>query len=272
MDDTKKKKVQVEKQDKPDIIPTSQTLNKLQIQKKFKANDKQDVDPQYDSDEEKEMTMEFGKEIKNAKDLKGLDLAFCIDTTGSMTAFMKSIKELMRKIIRDGQNFVNEYQKTKDLFKVGIVAYRDHDDEKQKDSYLTKKLDFTDGVSAKNFINSLSAKGGYDKAEAVIDGLKEIVNLKWRDNSEKFLIHFLDGPPHGQDYGSDSRFSGGCPCKTDEEDVFYPFRDLNVKYTIIKLNNDIDIMIKKFTEIFELEVFKLEGVKYDQNEKNTQYY
>jgi len=259
---------------RPETKKAPEHLNKMQIKKKFKASDKQEVEPNYDSDEDKEKTLDFDKEIQNIKNLQGVDLVFCIDTTGSMKPFMKSIKELMRKIIRDGENFIKQFEKSKDLFKIGIVAYRDHDDEKQKDSYLTKKLDFTDGNSARLFLNSLVAKGGFDKAEAVIDGLSDVINLNWRKDSHKFLIHFIDGPPHGNDYAIDQknqRFPDGCPCKKDEEDIFYPMRDLNLKYSIIKLNDDVDLMLKRFAEFFDIEVVKLE-ISYDQNEKNTQQY
>jgi hypothetical protein len=262
----------LDKVDRPESKKAPEHLNKLQIKKKFKASEKQEVDPQYNSDDDKEKTLDFDKEISNIKDLKGVDLVFCIDTTGSMTPFMKSIKELMRKIMRDGENFVKQFEKTKDLFKIAIVAYRDHDDEKEKDSYLVKKLDFTDGKIARSFLNNLTAQGGFDKAEAVLDGLKAVNECKWRADSHKFLIHFLDGPPHGKEYGSDSRYPDGCPCKTDFDDVFYPLREsANLKYSIIKLNDDIDVMVNKFIEMMDVEVVKLD-LEYDKNEKKTQHY
>jgi len=263
-----------EKVSRPNKVKAPEHLNKLQIKKIFKVSDNQDEDPQYDSDEDKEKTLDFDKEVQNIKNLQGLDLVFCIDTTGSMMPFIKSIKELMRKIIRDAENFVKQYEKSKSIFKIAIVAYRDHEDEKEKDSYLTKTLDFTDGKSARKFLSSMIAKGGFDKSEAVLDGLNEVVNLKWREDSYKFLIHFLDGPPHGLEYvynKSDTKYEDGCPCKIAEEDIFYPMRDLNLKYSIIKLNDDIDIMIKKFSEYFEIEVVKLD-IKYDVNEKELQFY
>ena len=256
---------------RPETKKAPEHLNKLQIKKKFKASETQEVANNYDSDEDKEKTLDFDKEIQNNKDLQGLDLAFCVDTTGSMMPFMKSIKELMRKIIRDGENYVKQFDKSKDLFKVAVVAYRDHDDEKQKNSYLTSKVDFCDGNSARSFLKTLEAKGGFDKAEAVLDGLKEVIELKWRKDSQKFLIHFLDGPPHGNEYGPDQRFGSECPCKIAEDDIFYPMRDLNLKYSIIKLNDDIDLMLKRYSEYFMIEVVKLD-ISYDQNEKNTQQY
>jgi hypothetical protein len=266
-----KNKPTTDKVQRPETKKAPEHLNKMQIKKKFVASAGQEVDPQYDSDEDKEKTIDFDKEIQNIKNLKGVDLVFCIDTTGSMMPFMKSIKELMRKIIRDGENFVKQFEKSKDIFKIGIVAYRDHDDEKEKDSYLTKAQDFTDGNSARKFLNTLNAKGGFDKPEAVMDGLNEVLKLKWRDDSQKFLIHFLDGPPHGEEYGVDTKFPNGCPCNVGAEDIFYPMRDLNLKYSIIKLNDDIDSMCRVFQEFLELEIVKLD-ISYDQNEKKTQHY
>lgn len=256
---------------RPSTKKAPEHLNKLQIKNKFKASLTQDVELKYDSDEDKEKTIDFENEIQNIKNLQAIDIAFLIDTTGSMIPFMKSIKELIRKIIRDGENFIKENEKTKEVFKIAIIAYRDHDDEIEEDSYLTKKLDFSDGSSARLFLNLLTAKGGFDKAEAVLDGLNEVINLEWRKDSQKFLIHFLDGPAHGEDYSNDTKFQTGCPCKIEEEDIFYPLRDLNLKYSIIKLNDDIDNMLKRYSEFIELEVVKLE-ISYDKNEKNTQQY
>jgi len=188
-----------------------------------------------------------------------------------MSPFMKSIKELMRKIIKDGENFAKSFEKGKDLLKVGIVAYRDHGDEKEKDSYVTIKQDFTDGNTSRKFLAELTAKGGLDKAEAVFDGLNEVINLSWRQESSKFLVHFIDGPPHGNAYGPDERYPNGCPCNILDDDIFYPMRDLNLKYSLLKLNDDVDVMCESFLEFFDVDVIKLD-IEYDKNEKKTQVY
>jgi hypothetical protein len=264
-------KIQSEIVQKPETKKAPEHLNKMQILKKFKASEQQNVDLGYDSGEDKVKTLDFDKEVANIKNVQGIDLAFCVDTTGSMSPFMKSIKELMRKIIKDGENFAKGFQNTKDLLKVGIVAYRDHGDEKESDSYLTKKQDFTDGNTSRKFLNELTAKGGLDKAEAVFDGLNEVINLSWRKDSSKFLVHFIDGPPHGSEYGPDERYPNGCPCDIKDDDIFYPMRELNLKYSLLKLNDDVDVMCKCFLEFFDVDVIKLE-IDYDKNEKKTQVY
>lgn len=269
---TKSKKPVTEVENKPELHRPPEHLNKMQIIKKFKASDKQFVDDKYDSGDEKEVTMDFDKEIKGTN-IQGVNIVFLIDTTGSMSHFMQSIKELIRKIIRDCENYCLQFQKNKNLIKVAIVAYRDHGDENQKDGYITKKFDFTDTQKARENLKGLVAKGGSDKAEAVLDGLADVASLKWEPKSKKFLFHFLDGAPHGTEFGNGGdEHPNGCPCGKSMDDVFPDIRELiDFKYIIIKLNKDIDKMIDEFTNQVSVEVVKLE-IPYEENEKKTQFY
>jgi len=199
--------------------------------------------------------LNFESEIKEG--IKGIDIVFCIDTTGSMAPYLESIKNMIRSIISEGKDFIKKLKlDVGEIFKIGFVAYRDHGDEKIKDSYLTKKLDFTNNDDQINFfLDSLQTKGGLDIAEAVLDSLKETLSLKWRKDSQKFLIHFLDAPPHGSEYSTKSRFQEGCPCKILEEDIFYAFRDLELNYFIVMLDTSIELMLNKFHTFYQIEVF-----------------
>ena len=266
----KKKLLMKCKDEKPEFMKAPESLNKLQITNNFKTSNNQEVDPGYNSNDEKEKTLDFDKEIQNIKDMRGVDLAFVVDCTGSMMPFIKSIKELMRKIIRDGENFVSQFTKTSGLFKISIVAYRDHD---EKSGFITDVSEFSDPATARIKIKGLSAMGGADLSEAVFDALDKVTKLKWRDESHKFLIHFLDGPPHGKQYvnnPSDTKYPDGCPCGISEEDIFYKLRDYGLKYMMIKMNDDIEKMISEFSQFFDVEVIKL-NIPYDNNIKKTQY-
>lgn len=266
--------ITVDQETRPASYQEPKHLNKLQITKKIRSSNNQEVDPNYKSDDEQEKTLDLGKDLVNVKDVRAIDICFLVDTTGSMKSFIGSIKELIRKIIKDGVNFLSaNYSSTKDVLQVAVVAYRDHDDEKQKDSYLTQKVDFTDCNSAKSFVNRLNCKGGFDKAEAVMDGYNEVTQLKWRDNSQKYLIHFLDGPPHGNIYGGETRFPDGYnKCGLSDEDVLLNLRDLkNLKYSAIRFSNDVEKFLCEVLTVLPVEVLKLDP-DYDYFDKKCQEY
>ena len=64
------------------------------------------------------------------------------------------------------------------------------------------------------FIDRLSADGGGDGPEAVLDGLYDSINkMSWNVNSLKYIFHIADAPPHGSEYShSRDGFPEGCPC------------------------------------------------------------
>ena len=80
------------------------------------------------------------------------------------------------------------------LIKIGLIAYRDHCDEEMiKFHNLTMERSAID-----DFILTLKANGGGDIPEAVVDALYIAANeISWRETSQKFLVHILDAPPHG---------------------------------------------------------------------------
>lgn len=143
-----------------------------------------------------------------------------------------------------------------DILKVGLVSYRDHDEEGI--SYLTNiDIDFTTNTQhlIKSFM-SINCWGGRDEPEAVFDGLKVAINdVSWREESIKFIYHILDAPCHGEKYNNyeDDKYKE-CPCEINIEELFLEMRKKNIKYTIIKLNDSIDKMTKEFQKYINLEI------------------
>jgi hypothetical protein len=80
--------------------------------------------------------------------------------------------------------------------RVGIVVYRD-----QGDEYVVKWTDLsfrTDKLQS--FLSNITASGGGDWEEAVLDALDAAVNeLTWRKKSKKIIILVGGSPPHPQD-------------------------------------------------------------------------
>lgn len=87
----------------------------------------------------------------------------------------------------------------------------------------------TDEANIISFINGVSAAGGGDGPEAVLDGLYDsIYKVGWRKDSLRFIFHIADAPPHGKEYtgsvGGDG-FPSGCPCLIKIEDLANAMKD-----------------------------------------------
>ena len=126
----------------------------------------------------------------SAATLKRLDLAFVVDTTGSMYDDIEKVKN-------DMENYVDELEATGMDYRVAIIDYRDFPERSGYGDYpYNVSLDFTDDFDTIiNGINSLTLGSGGDWEEtvcsALIDGVEE---LSWRSGSGKAVILIGDAP------------------------------------------------------------------------------
>ncbi len=64
---------------------------------------------------------------------------------------------------------------------------------------MTKVKELSTNIEILKFIETLSANGGGDGPEAVLDGLNESINkVNWREKSLRYIFHIADAPPHGK--------------------------------------------------------------------------
>jgi hypothetical protein len=119
----------------------------------------------------------------------GLDLVLVIDTTESMQFVIDEVKEHASSLVKAIQRMVP-------TSRVGVVAYRD-----QGDEYVTKWSDLsfkTDKLTS--FISTITASGGGDWEEAVLDGVDAAIKeLSWRKKSKKIIVLIGGSPPHPED-------------------------------------------------------------------------
>ncbi len=217
----------------------------------------------YDSGADNDFLIKFDEELDFKNNIKGVDICFLLDSTGSMNPYFKGIKLFIRKMIKDAVRCLTQYSSNSDDFlRVSLVCYRDHPPQgKSGDLFIAP---FTSDITNfKEILKKISAKGGGDDAEAVIDGLDAAINkLIWRGDSEKFIFHILDAPPHGSDFGCEKDgFPEGCPCGKDLESILLQFREKSIDYTIIKLDKSIDKMIEVFSQYMEIDVYNHEFTK-----------
>lgn len=221
----------------------------------------------YDSENDDGYLVKFDEELDFKSNVKGVDLVFLLDTTGSMNPFLKGSKLFIRKTIRDAIRCITQYCLNGDDFlRIALVCYRDHPPQGKSTGNFT--IDFTsEHVKFKEILKSINAKGGGDLSEGVIDGLDDAVNaLTWRQESEKLLFHILDAPPHGKEFGGiKDGFPDGCPCGKNYEDILLTMREKEIDYTIVKLDNSIDKMIEVFSTFVEIDVLTLAFEKDNKN-------
>jgi hypothetical protein len=137
-----------------------------------------------------------------------LDVAFVVDTTGSMKDDIKAVKDSLFEIVD------HITTRTEGLeIRFGVVSYRDHPP--QDRTYVTRVFDFTEKIKrVHNLISDLKPSEGGDTPEAVADGLFDArTKLSWERDAYKVLLLVGDAPPHGKLYNSigDDYFPDGCP-------------------------------------------------------------
>ncbi|MFW9800665.1 MAG: VWA domain-containing protein [Candidatus Thorarchaeota archaeon] len=137
-----------------------------------------------------------------------LEVAFVVDTTGSMKDDIRAVKDSLFDIVE------KVVTRTKGLsIRFGIVSYRDHPP--QDRTYVTRIFDFTGRIkSVHKEISKLKPSQGGDTPEAVADGLHDArMRLSWEPDAYKVLLLVGDAPPHGREYNqlADDHFPDGCP-------------------------------------------------------------
>jgi hypothetical protein len=145
------------------------------------------------------------------REINHVDLAFIVDTTGSMGAFLDAAQRQMVSMI-------DALARSADVsMRLGVVQYRDHP---PQDDLVYQAFPFTDDLEeARAAIRSLRAEGGGDGPEAVLDGvLAACIDLAWRPHARRLAVLVGDAPPHGIGSPGD-QFARGCPCGQTIESV-----------------------------------------------------
>ncbi|MCH9034141.1 MAG: VWA domain-containing protein [Planctomycetes bacterium] len=117
-----------------------------------------------------------------------LDLAFVVDTTGSMSDELEYLKVEMDNIVA---TVVEEFPHVDQHY--ALVVYRDEGDE-----YITRTFDFTSSLDEFRIdLSNQHARGGGDYPEAMHSALDEALGLSWREaDTTRVLFLIADAPPH----------------------------------------------------------------------------
>ena len=138
-----------------------------------------------------------------AHEQRTIEVAFVLDTTGSMSGLIEGAKH---KIWTIANSIVTAEKGAR--VKFALVPYRD-----RGDAYVTKIFDLTDDIDKVYAdLQSFKADGGGDGPESVNQALHDAVNsLAWSTSGDvrKFIFLVGDAPPH-MDYSDDVKFPDTC--------------------------------------------------------------
>lgn len=120
-----------------------------------------------------------------------LDLAFVVDTTGSMSDELEWLARELRGIVRAAKRSAPGVD-----IRYGLIVYRDHGDD-----YVVKNYGFTKRQSEmQGWLRKQTADGGGDYPEAAAAALAAGADLNWRrGKGERLMFHIADAPPHRKD-------------------------------------------------------------------------
>lgn len=128
---------------------------------------------------------DFGDYIGGLRKV-GLDVVLVIDTTISMQFVIDDVRDRLSAMVATIQRMVP-------TSRIGIVVYRDRGDE-----YVVKWTDLSFNTrKLQDFLAGISARGGGDWEEAVLQALETAVNdMRWRKESRRIIILVGGSPPH----------------------------------------------------------------------------
>jgi hypothetical protein len=129
---------------------------------------------------------------------RDVDLAFILDTTGSMSEEIAAVKSTIQKV---ASSLAGEQVK----IRVGLVEYKD-----RTDPFVTKVYPFsTDLAKFQSTVSSISASGGGDIPESMNEGIHVgLTKLEWNKGNAAVKMAFViaDAPPH-LDYQQDADYA-----------------------------------------------------------------
>ena len=123
-----------------------------------------------------------------------LDIAFVVDTTGSMQDELDWLTRDLSGIVRAARRAAPGVD-----IRYGLIVYRDHGDD-----YVVRTYGFTGSERQMiSWLRAQRAEGGGDYPEAAAAALRAGAALNWRrGRGERLMVHIADAPPHDGDAGA----------------------------------------------------------------------
>lgn len=159
-----------------------------------------------------------------------------------MKPWINRAKETLGEIIDNVVAESKEEGENPLLVRVCFIGFRDH-----KDDQRFSISPFTEDIKViKDFMNDCIAEGGKDIPEDVVGGLKMCLMQDWSAESLKKVFMIGDAPCHGKQYTGniDDHYPEGSPEGLTIESLMKEYCKLDIEFSMIKLNDSVDEMIK----------------------------
>jgi hypothetical protein len=151
-------------------------------------------------------------------DVRGLEVVFVVDATGSMQWVLDYFKGDVARILR-AASLVSQRPP-----RIGLTFYRDHGD-----AFVTRSLRLTEKLTdLQNALSLVDAHGGADPPEAVYEGLREALTKNewdWEARTRRAVVLIGDAPPQP-------------PTQSACEDVARQCADKGIALYVVKASED----------------------------------
>ena len=121
-----------------------------------------------------------------------IDLAFVIDTTGSMASTIDSVRDEVDSV-------ADQLGAGTSSYRMAVVSFRDQPAYTGDPGDYPSRVDqaFTTNAEAiKSGVSTLTAEGGGDTPESAYSGIEAALNLDWRPGVKKEIVVFTDADAH----------------------------------------------------------------------------
>lgn len=117
----------------------------------------------------------------------GLEIVFVVDSTGSMGGILTGAKQRIATMLTVLHALVPDSR-------IGVITYRDSG---KDEDYLMRQVSLSrDHFRAAAFVQTLVAKGGGDRDEAVHEAVLMALQQRWSTGSQRVIVLVGDAPPH----------------------------------------------------------------------------
>ena len=134
-----------------------------------------------------------------------VDIALCIDTTGSMGPILDTVKNNALSLCNDIKNTMLRKGKEIDKLRLRIIAFRDYGYDGDEAMLVTEFMDMPEQSAIfEKCVRGLSAKGGGDIPEDGLEALAYAIRSKWDKTGMKsrhIIIVWTDAPTHELGFG-----------------------------------------------------------------------
>ncbi len=146
----------------------------------------------------------------NFKVTYNVDMAFCIDVTGSMDTIIEIVQKNALNFYQDVKSYMEQMGKHIDALRVRIIAFRDYFADGADAMMVTKFFSLPqDADKLKASVESLVAKGGGDEPEDGLEALAYAIKSDWCTQSMKkrhVIVLWTDDDAHALGYGKGSSY------------------------------------------------------------------